>query len=146
MTSDAASSSGPDTPPRTSASPESLAVSEQNTAPEPPAVPEPPANPASPDTTGGTAPATTGKGKGKQALRTRAGYTWTALVAAAIIGIVLLIFILQNLNQVRVTLFFWSFSLPLGVTILLSLIAGALVMGLAGGWRILQLRRVAKRA
>lgn len=149
MTSDAASSSGPDTPPRTSASPESLAVSEQNAAPEPPAVPEPsaaPESPAVPDTTAGTAPATTGKGKGKQALRTRAGYTWTALVAAAIIGIVLLIFILQNLNQVRVTLFFWSFSLPLGVTILLSLIAGALVMGLAGGWRIMQLRRVAKRA
>ncbi|WP_373864600.1 LapA family protein [Nocardia vaccinii] len=76
---------------------------------------------------------------------TRVGYAWTSLVAAAIIGIILLIFILQNLNQVKVTLFFWSFSLPLGVTILLSLIAGSLVMSLAGGWRILQLRRAAKR-
>jgi uncharacterized integral membrane protein len=78
-------------------------------------------------------------------LRTRAGYTWVGLVVAAMIGIIVLVFILQNLDQVRVTLFFWSFNLPLGVTVLLSVIAGALVMSLAGGWRILQLRRVAKR-
>ncbi|WP_216893347.1 LapA family protein [Nocardia alni] len=83
---------------------------------------------------------------GKRALRTRAGYTWVSLVVAAIIGIIVLIFILQNLDQVHVSLFFWSFSLPLGVTVLLSVIAGALVMGLVGGWRILQLRRVARRA
>ncbi|AHH20363.1 LapA family protein [Nocardia nova] len=84
--------------------------------------------------------------KGKRALKkTRAGYAWVTLVAAAIIGILLLIFILQNLNQVRIHLFFWQFNLPLGVTVLLSVIAGALVMALAGGWRILQLRRVAKR-
>jgi uncharacterized integral membrane protein len=85
-------------------------------------------------------PATTGK-----QLRTRAGYTWVGLVAAALIGVITLIFILQNLDKEQVTLFFWSFSLPLGITVLLSVIAGALVMGLVGGWRILQLRRAAKR-
>ncbi|MEV5648847.1 LapA family protein [Nocardia sp. NPDC052254] len=83
--------------------------------------------------------------KGNRALKTRAGYAWVTLVAAAIIGILLLIFILQNLDQVRIHLFFWEFNMPLGVTLLLSVIAGALVMALAGGWRILQLRRVAKR-
>lgn len=76
---------------------------------------------------------------------TRAGYTWVALVAATIIGILLLIFILQNLDQVPIHLFFWQLDLPLGVTMLLSVIAGALVMALAGGWRIVQLRRAAKR-
>ncbi len=131
MSSDA-SSSGPDTPPRTSAAPEPSATPEPATGSKPPAVPDT----TRPDTT--TRPR-------KQSLRTRAGFAWTSLVAAAIIGIILLIFILQNLNQVKVTLFFWSFSLPLGVTILLSLIAGSLVMSLAGGWRILQLRRAARR-
>ncbi|WP_433710741.1 LapA family protein [Nocardia sp. CA-084685] len=77
--------------------------------------------------------------------KSRTGDTWVALVAATLIGIVLLIFILQNLEQQRVDLFFWSFSLPVGILVLLSVIAGALVMALVGGVRIIQLRRAAKR-
>jgi uncharacterized integral membrane protein len=79
-------------------------------------------------------------------LTSRAGYTWTALVAAVVLGILVLTFILQNLDKAQLTLFFWTFSVPLGVTMLLSVITGALVMALVGGWRILQLRRAAKRA
>ncbi|MET9215228.1 MULTISPECIES: LapA family protein [unclassified Nocardia] len=75
----------------------------------------------------------------------RTGYAWIGLLAAAIIGIVLLIFIIQNLDQAQVNLLFWDFSLPLGITVLLSVIAGALVMGLVGGVRILQLRHAAKK-
>lgn len=75
----------------------------------------------------------------------RTGYTWIGLLAAAILGIVLLIFIIQNLDQARVEMLFWDFSLPLGITVLLSVIAGALVMGLVGGVRILQLRHAAKK-
>ncbi|MBF6173827.1 LapA family protein [Nocardia blacklockiae] len=81
----------------------------------------------------------------RSSLKSRAGYTWIALVAAAVLGIVLLTFIIQNLDRAEVHLFFWTFSLPLGITMLLSVIAGALVMALVGGWRILQLRRAAKR-
>ncbi|MDR7168782.1 putative integral membrane protein [Nocardia kruczakiae] len=90
-------------------------------------------------------PPSTAPVRRNRALKTRAGYTWVALVAAAVIGVLLLIFILQNLDQVRIHLFFWQFNMPLGVTLLLSVIAGALVMALAGGWRIMQLRRAAKR-
>ncbi|WP_157121132.1 LapA family protein [Nocardia miyunensis] len=148
MTSDAASSSGPDTPSRTSATPESLDASGSPERPDSPTAPEPAttAGPAA-DSSPRTAPDSTARrAPANRSLRTRAGSAWVALVAAAIIGIILMIFILQNLNRVEVTLFFWSFSLPLGVTILLSLIAGTLVMALAGGWRIIQLRRAAKRA
>lgn len=74
----------------------------------------------------------------------KTGYAWSGLVAGAIILVVLLIFILQNLDQVPVSLFFWDFTLPLGVTVLLSVIIGALLMALVGGLRILQLRRLAK--
>ncbi|MFE1591739.1 lipopolysaccharide assembly LapA domain-containing protein [Nocardia sp. NPDC058705] len=76
----------------------------------------------------------------------RTGYTWIALIAAALLGIVLLVFIIQNLDKVRTELLFWSFELPLGITVLLSVIAGALVMALVGGVRILQLRHAAKKS
>lgn len=78
-------------------------------------------------------------------IKSRTGYTWIGLLTAAILGILLLIFIIQNLDQAPVQLFFWDFSLPLGITVLLSVIIGALVMGLVGGVRILQLRHAAKK-
>ncbi|WP_406280529.1 lipopolysaccharide assembly protein LapA domain-containing protein [Nocardia sp. NBC_00881] len=81
-----------------------------------------------------------------KSLSSRTGHTWTGLILGALILVVLLIFILQNLETVEVSLFFWHFSLPLGVAVLLSVIGGALVMALVGGARILQLRRVAKKA
>lgn len=77
--------------------------------------------------------------------RSRVGITWIALIVAALLGIVLLIFIIQNSESTEVEMLFWSFSLPLGVTILLSVIAGALVMALVGGVRIIQLRRAVHR-
>lgn len=77
---------------------------------------------------------------------TRAAATWTGLVIGILVLIVLLIFILQNLDSATLHLFAWDFTLPLGVTILLAAIAGAIVMALAGGIRILQIRRAAKRA
>ncbi|MBF6464259.1 DUF1049 domain-containing protein [Nocardia beijingensis] len=81
----------------------------------------------------------------KKSLASRAGYAWTGLVAGVLILVLLLIFIVQNLEQVQVHFFFWDFSLPLGVTVLLSVIGGALVMASVGGVRILQLRRAAKK-
>ncbi|MET9024094.1 lipopolysaccharide assembly protein LapA domain-containing protein [Nocardia sp. NPDC004168] len=81
----------------------------------------------------------------KKSLASRTGYAWTGLVAGVLILVLLLIFIVQNLEQVQVHFFFWDFSLPLGVTVLLSMIGGALVMASVGGVRILQLRRAAKK-
>ncbi|WP_069161795.1 LapA family protein [Nocardia altamirensis] len=95
-----------------------------------------------------TPPATTAPTtvtKPRKSLSSRTGNTWVGLIAGALILIVLLVFILQNLDQVYVSLFFWHFSLPLGVAVLLSVIGGALVMALVGGVRILQLRRAAKK-
>ncbi len=112
------------------------------TGPGTPVTPATPAAPGAESPPATQAPPTTPR---KRSLRTRTGYTWVALVAAAVLGIILLVFILQNLDKAEVTLFFWSFSIPLGITILLSVIAGALVMALVGGGRILQLRRAAKR-
>ncbi|WP_327150430.1 LapA family protein [Nocardia sp. NBC_01329] len=96
-----------------------------------------------PDLTGGKPTGKTRRRKGVE--KSRVGNAWIALIVAALLGIVLLIFILQNSESADVEMLFWNFSLPLGVTILLSVIAGALVMALVGGVRIVQLRRAAHR-
>ncbi|MEV6065704.1 lipopolysaccharide assembly protein LapA domain-containing protein [Nocardia sp. NPDC052001] len=83
--------------------------------------------------------------EGQRVLKTRAGYAWVGLVIAALLGIVVLIFILQNLEQAHVTLFTWNWNLPIGVLVLLSVVAGALGTALVGGYRILQLRRATKK-
>ncbi|QLY29829.1 LapA family protein [Nocardia huaxiensis] len=89
---------------------------------------------------------TPAKHKGEGVLKTRAGYAWVGLVFAALLGIVVLIFILQNLEQSKVDVFAWQWNLPIGILVLLSVIIGALVTALIGGYRILQLRRAAKKA
>lgn len=78
--------------------------------------------------------------------RSRTGGLWTGLILSAIVGIFLLIFILQNNVPVRITFLGFSGSLPTGVALLLSAIAGLLLVAIPGGLRILQLRRAAKRA
>lgn len=70
-----------------------------------------------------------------------AGSTWVALIVGAIVLIVLLAFIMQNMQNVTLTLFAWTFSFPLGIGMLLAAIAGALLMAIVGGVRIMQLRR-----
>ncbi|WP_063050687.1 LapA family protein [Nocardia arthritidis] len=80
-----------------------------------------------------------------KSLSSRTGYAWSGLVTGVLILVLLLIFILQNLEQIQVHFFFWDFSLPLGVTVLLSVIGGALIMASVGGVRILQLRKAAKQ-
>lgn len=86
------------------------------------------------------------KQKGQGVLKTRAGYAWVGLVFAAILGILVLVFILQNLEQSKVEFFVWTWNLPIGILVLLAVIVGALGTALVGGYRILQLRRAAKKA
>ena len=60
--------------------------------------------------------------------------------------ILLLVFIVQNSDSAEVQYFGWTFMLPLGVLVLLAAIAGALIMALFAGFRILQLRMRAHKA
>lgn len=78
--------------------------------------------------------------------RTRTGGLWTGLILSAIVGIFLLVFILQNNEPVVIDFLAFSGALPTGVALLLAAIAGLLLVAIPGGLRILQLRRVAKRA
>jgi uncharacterized integral membrane protein len=76
---------------------------------------------------------------------TRTASVWSSLTAGFLILIVLLIFITQNTDSVKVAFLTWHWTLPLGVQILLAAVGGGLITVLAGTARIYQLRRAAKK-
>lgn len=64
-----------------------------------------------------------------------------SLAAGGAFLIVLLIFVVQNTTSVRLGFLGWHFALPIGVAILVAAVVGLLVMAVAGGIRIIQLRQ-----
>lgn len=77
--------------------------------------------------------------------RTRVGGVWVMLTISAVVLILLLVFILENLKRADVSFFGAHADLPLGVALLLSAAAGALIVIIPGTGRIVQLRRTARR-
>ena len=96
----------------------------------PPTVP-PRASPARPDRTA--------------ILRIRISGIRTALIAGVLALIVLVIFIAQNAQAVKLSFLGAQVRLSAGVALLLAAIAGALLMAAAGTARITQLRRAIHR-
>jgi uncharacterized integral membrane protein len=76
---------------------------------------------------------------------TRTSRTWTAALLFALVLILLLIFILQNSQRVKVSFLGFDGHLPLAVAMLFAAIAGALLIAIPGIGRMVQLRRVARR-
>lgn len=100
--------------------------------------------PGDPAGTGRHAPPVT-EGEPGKVHRSRFGGLWVGLVIAAVILVLLLVFILQNSQKVRVEFFGWAGHAPLAVAILLGGAAGALLVAIPGTVRILQLRRGARK-
>jgi uncharacterized integral membrane protein len=90
-----------------------------------------PSTPAQPDATVG---------------RTRMSGLYVGLIFSALVLILLLVFILQNLHSVEINFLGLSGQLPTGVALLLAAIAGVLLVAIPGTGRILQLRRAARRS
>ncbi|MFW0796347.1 lipopolysaccharide assembly protein LapA domain-containing protein [Gordonia sp. CPCC 205515] len=84
--------------------------------------------------------------KVKKVEHTRTRATFMGLVIGAVITILLLIFIVQNMDSQRINLFLWEVNLPLGVSLLIAAIAGALIIALVGGLRMFQMNRALKKA
>ncbi|WP_235870966.1 LapA family protein [Rhodococcus spongiicola] len=84
--------------------------------------------------------------RGSNLVPTRAGMAWTAVAVGAIIVVGMLIFILQNTEEIDIAFLGWNFTLPLGVALLFAAIGGLLVMAFIGGARIWQLRNAYKSA
>jgi uncharacterized integral membrane protein len=76
--------------------------------------------------------------------RSRFGGLWVGLIVAAVILVLLLVFILQNSQSTQIEFLWMSGHAPLAVAILLGVTAGALLVAVPGTVRILQLRKTVR--
>ena len=77
---------------------------------------------------------------------TRLSGAWTALVIGILALVVILVFILQNLQSVELSFLSFHGRLPLAVALLFAVILGAVIVLAFGGARIIQLRLAVRRA
>jgi uncharacterized integral membrane protein len=77
--------------------------------------------------------------------RTRLGGVWVAAALFALVLLLLLIFILENGQQVDIAFFGAHGHIPLGVALLLAAILGALLVAIPTAARIMQLRMATRR-
>jgi uncharacterized integral membrane protein len=91
-----------------------------------------------PDDEGTTEASRSGKDPLRQSRTSRA---WVAVLAFGIVLVLLIIFIAQNTQSVRVSFLGWDGHAPLAVALLIAAAAAILVTAVAGTLRILQLRR-----
>jgi uncharacterized integral membrane protein len=82
----------------------------------------------------------------REMTRSRLGELWVALVVGAFVLLVLLVFIMQNGQQARVSFLGAHGNLPMGVALLLAAVFGVLLVALPGTARIVQLRTRSRRA
>jgi uncharacterized integral membrane protein len=96
-----------------------------------------------PETTEPAAPV--GEHAFRQVRRTRVSGMWVGVTAAAVVLLVLLVFIIENGQTVNISFFGAHGHLPLGVALLLAAICGVLLVAVPGYGRILQLRKALRR-
>lgn len=77
--------------------------------------------------------------------RTRSSGNYKPVLAAAVVLALLLIFIFENTQRVKVSYLGASGHLPLGIALLLAAVAGVLMLGIAVAVRRLQRRSRGRR-
>ena len=75
---------------------------------------------------------------------TRLSGAWTAVVIGLLALVLILVFILQNLQSVELSFLVFHGHLPVAVALLFAVILGATIVLAFGGARIMQLRMVAR--
>ncbi|GLL05905.1 LapA family protein [Dactylosporangium matsuzakiense] len=102
----------------------------------------PPLGPPS-DPAAASQPATdhAGKSRGDRDPRTRTGTTWFGICVAAVLLVVLIVFMLQNTGSVEVTFLGMHGNLPLAMALLVAAVGAAIVTMAIGAARIVQIRR-----
>ena len=104
------------------------------------------ARPLPPPSANGSAPSPPGAARPHRPIRrTRISGIRTALIAGVLALIVLVIFIAQNAQAVKLSFLGAQVRLSVGVALLLAAIAGGLLMAAAGTARITELRRAIHR-
>ncbi|MFC5906493.1 lipopolysaccharide assembly protein LapA domain-containing protein [Streptacidiphilus monticola] len=77
--------------------------------------------------------------------RTRFSSAWVGAIVSAVLLVLLLIFIIQNSQKVKVSYLGFNGHISLGVALLLAAAGGVLLVAIPGSARIYQLRRTARR-
>jgi len=77
---------------------------------------------------------------------TRISGTWVGIIIGALVLVLLLVFVLQNTESVKVSFFAANGHIPLGVALLFAAVGGVLLAAVAASLRILQIRRRLSRA
>ena len=98
-----------------------------------------PAGPTPAPGTAATAPAL------EPVRRTRVGALWMSVILAAVVLVLLLVFIIENSARVDISFLGVHGHLPLGVALLLAAVSGILLVAIPGTGRIIQLRRQVRR-
>lgn len=76
---------------------------------------------------------------------TRTGAAWFGICAAALLSVVLIVFMAQNTGRVEVSFLWMDGGLPLALALLIAGVGAALLTMVVGAARITQLRRLARR-
>jgi lipopolysaccharide assembly protein A len=76
---------------------------------------------------------------------TRTGAAWFGVCAAALLFVVLIVFMLQNTRSVEVTFLWLHGSVPLALALLIAAVGATILAATVGAARITQLRRLARR-
>jgi uncharacterized integral membrane protein len=105
---------------------------------------EPAADPVTPD--GPTAQPMPTHARATAIPSTRTSRTWMRVFPVLVLMAIILVFVFQNLHNVRVSIFTFSGSIPLAVALLVSVALGALVVLGLGSVRIMQLRKLVRRS
>lgn len=79
--------------------------------------------------------------KGAPKPRSRAGAAWVGIFVAAIVLVLLIVFMLQNTQSVLISFFNLQATVPLAVALLIAGVGAGLVALVIGSIRIGQLRR-----
>ncbi|MEC3851386.1 LapA family protein [Paenarthrobacter ureafaciens] len=76
---------------------------------------------------------------------TRTAAVWVAVAVGLVVLVLLIVFFVQNQDMVTVRFFGLEGSLALGTTLFIAAVGGGVLVALAGGARILQLRIINHR-
>ena len=77
--------------------------------------------------------------------RTRTGAAWVALIAAALVAVLLIVFLLQNTRSAEISFLWMTTNAPLAVALLIAAVGSVLLTLIIGTARITQLRRLVRK-
>lgn len=76
---------------------------------------------------------------------TRTGAAWVALTGAALLAVLLIVFLVQNTRSVEISFLWMTANTPLAVALLIGAVGAVLLTLVLGTARIAQLRRLVRK-